>query len=215
MQDTALSSASRVLAVVVRHGRTALNDPANPKLRSWEDVPLTDEGRADIQVAANKLKIYAPKMIYSSDLSRDAESAFLMAEILGNIPYETDFALRTADMGSLGGKPEKDVQATVRRWYENPSMPAPNGETRTNFRRRFFGFFDPKVELAREVRAFRPTIFLTHGRIPAELDMDYNGIPVERAQIPMPGGYGVIRSNVNGMDSFELIGETENILADA
>jgi broad specificity phosphatase PhoE len=203
-----------VLAIVVRHGRTAFNDPANPKMRAWEDVPLTDDGRADIQLTANKLKIYAPKMIYSSDLSRDSEGAFLMAEILGNIPYETDFALRTADMGSLGGKPEKEVVESVRRWYENPSMPAPNGETRTNFRRRFFAFFDPKIELAREVRAFRPTIFLTHGRIPAELDIDYNGALPEEAEIPMPGGYGVIRSNVNGMDSFELIGETEPILAD-
>jgi broad specificity phosphatase PhoE len=197
----------------VRHGRTALNDPKNPKLRAWEEVPLTDEGRAEIQLTANKLKIYSPKMIYSSDLERDTESAMLMAAILGNIPYETDFCLRTADMGTLSGKPEAGLSDFITRWYTAGEQ-APSGETRPQFRKRMWKFMEPKIELAREVAAFRPTIFICHGRIHAEFDMDYNHKLPEDAMIPMPGGFGVLRSNIDGIDTFENIGETERMLTD-
>lgn len=184
-------------------------------MRAWEDVPLTDEGRRDIQLTANKLKIYSPKMVYSSDLGRDAESAMLIAEILGNIPYETNFALRTADMGALTGMAEKDVEDRMLRWYQNPYEQAPSGESRGNFERRVWAFLEPKIELARGVAAFRPTVFVTHGRIQAYLDSYYNMKLPEEASMTMPGGFGVIRSNQSGLDSFELIGETEPILVDA
>ena len=210
-----MPTASRVLAIVVRHGKTGLNDPARPKLRGWEDVPLTDEGRQDIQLTANKLKIYSPKIVYSSDLSRDTESGMMIAHILGNIPYETDFALRTADMGLLSGMLEADIAARVLRWYQYPNEPAPSGETRSHFERRVWRFAEPKIELAREVAAFRPSVFVTHGRIQAMFDAHYNMKAAENASMPMPGGFAVIRSNGNGLDSFEIIGESEPILTDA
>lgn len=214
MPFDSLSGASRVLAIVVRHGRTKLNDPRNPRLRAWEEVPLTDEGRRDIQLTANKLKIYSPKLVYSSDLERDTESAMLIAEILGHVPYETDFALRTADMGSLTGQPEADIEDRVVRWYRNPGEPAPNGESRQTFERRIWKFMEPKIELAREVAAFRPTVFVTHGRIQAYLDSYYNMRTPEDGWMTMPAGFAVIRSNQSGLDSFELLGETEPILHD-
>jgi broad specificity phosphatase PhoE len=192
-----------------------MNDPERPRLRAWQDTPLIDEGRADIQLTANKLKIYAPKIVYSSDLGRDTESAMLIAEILGNIPYETNFALRTADMGQLTGMAEKDILSRIRRWYENGGEPAPGGgEARFGFERRVWQFLEPKIELARMVAAFRPSVFVTHGRIEAYLDSYYNMKAPEDGLMPLPGGYGVLRSNPSGLDSFELIGETEPILTD-
>lgn len=214
MRNSSLPPISRVIAIVVRHGSTGLNDPRNPKLRAWEDVPITDEGRAQIQLTANKLKIYSPKIVYSSDLSRDSESAFLMAEILGNIPYETDFNLRTSDMGTLSGKPEQEILSVVRHWYQDPSWRAPSGESLNNFARRLWQFWEPKTELAREVPAFRPSIFLTHGRIPAYMDSYYNRKPYDEGMMPFPGGYAVLRSNPSGMDTFEIVTEREPILAD-
>lgn len=198
----------------MRHGKTGLNIAKRPRLRAWEDPPLCDEGRADIQVSANKLKIYKPKMIYSSDFQRDTESAMLMAEILGNIPYETDYALRTADVGTLSGMLEEDVAARVLRWYQNPWEPAPGGESFNQFAKRFWKFYEPKLELAREVAAFRPTIFLTHGRIIAYLDSTYRGIPPEEGIMSVPGGYGIVRSNMDGRDSLEFAGETEPVQED-
>lgn len=191
-----------------------MNTAKRPRLRAWEDPPLTDEGRADIQVAANKLKIYKPKIVYSSDFVRDTESAMLCAEILGNIPYETDYALRTADVGTLSGMLEKDVMARILRWYQNPNEPAPSGESFNQFARRFWNFYDPKLELAREVDAFRPTLFLTHGRDIAYLDSYYRGIPPEDALMPVPGGIAVIRGSLEGRDEMEFLGGTEPVQSD-
>jgi len=198
----------------VRHGHTGLNDPAHPRLRAWENAPLEDEGRAQIQLTANKLKIYSPKIVYSSDLARDSQSGMMIAEILGNIPYEMDFGLRTADMGTLTGMKEEDVMDRVRRWYERPSEPAPSGDSFNGWARRYWGFMEPKLELARDVAAFRPSVFVTHGRNLAYLDSIYRGVPQDEAVMPYPGGYGTIRSNPEGIDDWKIYGETEPILAD-
>src|SRR6267154_3434386 len=214
MPRDSLPPSGRVIALLVRHGKTKLNIAKRPRLRAWEDPALTDEGRMDIQMAANKLKIYRPKMIYSSDFRRDSESAFLIAEILGNIPYETDFALRTADVGTLSGMLEDDVKERVMRWYQNPSEPAPSGESFNQFAKRLWRFYEPKLELAREVDAFRPTIFLTHGRDIAYLDSYSRGVPPEDAIMPVPGGIAAVRSTTDGRDALEFLGETEPVQKD-
>ncbi len=209
MQRDSLPPTSRVLALVVRHGRTGLN--ARKRLRAWEDPPLESEGELDAYMAANKIKIYRPKIVYSSDFRRDTGTAFIIAEVNGNIPYETDFALRTADVGTLSGMKEDDARARVLRWYQNPWEPAPSGESRNDFEKRFWKFYEPKLELAREVEAFRPTVFVTHGRDIAYLDSYYRGIPGEDALMPMPGGIAVVRGTLDGMDSLEFLGETEPV----
>src|SRR5215467_5125260 len=127
MLNTSLPPAGRVLALLVRHGRTSLNK--RRVLRAWEDVVLEPEGEADAYMAANKLKIYKPKMVYSSDLKRDTQTAFIIAEINNNIPYETDYALRTADLGQLSGMKEDATRERLMQWYQNPWEPAPSGET--------------------------------------------------------------------------------------
>jgi broad specificity phosphatase PhoE len=215
MPNDSLPPVSRILALVIRHGQTAFNDPKNPRLRAWEEIPLTDEGRANVQITANKIKIYSPKIIYSSDLGRDSETAMMIAELLGNIPYETDFALRTANMGTLSGLPEKQAHERVERWYDNPTEPAPSGESLHAYEKRTWKFIGPKVDLAREVPSFRPTAFVTHGRTIALLDSYYNIKRAKDALMPVPAGVAVIRSNVNGMDSLEFLGETEPVQTDA
>ena len=214
MPNDSLPPSSRVLALVVRHGETELNDPNRTRLRAWENPSLTDQGRASIALTANKMKIYSPKLVYSSDLVRDSQSAMLIAEMLGNIPFEIDFALRTADMGTLSGMLEKEVRPRVLRWYQNPGEPAPGGESRNQFEKRVWNFMEPKIELARGVAAFRPTVFVTHGRICAYLDSYYGMKPPESALMPITGGFCVLRSNFDGIDTFEILGETEPIQSD-
>lgn len=213
MPNDSLPPIDRILALLVRHGRTQANE-GNPKLRAWEDFPLDAHGKLDAQMAGQKLKFYKPKFIYSSDLARDTETAMIIAEICGNIPYETDFALRTADMGTLSGMPEEAARARVLRWYQNPGEPAPSGESRHNFEIRFWTFFERKLELARQVAAFRPMVFVTHGRDIAFLDSYYSGAPAEKARMPLPGGSAVVRSNLDGVDSLEFLGETEPVQKD-
>ena len=214
MPGNSLPPSSRVLALLVRHGRTRANEGSNPRLRAWEDYPLDDNGKLDAQMAGQKLKFYKPKMVYSSDLQRDTETAQIIAEICGNIPHDTDFAFRTADVGVLSGMPELEVRDRILRWYRNPSEPAPSGESFNNFSRRFWRAYEPKLELAREVAAFRPTVIVTHGRNVAYLDSTYNSVSPENAVMPMPGGIAVVSSNQDGMDSMEFLGPTEPIQED-
>jgi broad specificity phosphatase PhoE len=184
-------------------------------LRAWEDVPLNPDGEKDAFIAANRLKFYKPKMVYSSDLQRDFRTAIIIAEVNGNLPYETDFALRTADVGSLSGMKEDQVRARILRWYQTGNEPAPSGETFNQFALRFWRFYEPKLELARGVAAFRPSVFVTHGRNIAYLDSVYRRIPPEDALMPMPGGIAVVRSNQDGMENLEFISDTEPVQEDA
>lgn len=214
MPTTALPPHEYVIAVLIRHGRTKLNNPRAPKLRAWDNVPLTDDGKVDIMLAAKRTKIYKPKMVYASDLARDSESALLYAELLGNIPMEMDFALRTADMGTLTAMSEEDTAPRVLRWYQRPTEPAPGGESLNQMAKRLWRFMEPKLELARESAAFRPMTFFTHGRPIAYLDSYYRGIPPEDARMPLPGGAAIIRASFDGVDTMEFLDETEPILSD-
>jgi broad specificity phosphatase PhoE len=212
MPETSLPPTNRVIALLVRHGRTPFNETG--KLRAWEDVPLEPEGEMDAYLAANKIKIYRPKMVYSSDFARDSKTAMIIAEVCGNIPYEVDFALRTADVGALSGKTEDETRDRILRWYQNPWEPAPSGESFNQFERRFWKFYETKLELAREVAAFRPIVFVTHGRNIALLDAYYRQISPENGLMPLPGGIAVVRSNFDGVDSLEFITETESVCTD-
>jgi 2,3-bisphosphoglycerate-dependent phosphoglycerate mutase len=213
MLNTSLPPTPRILALLVRHGRTPLNDKGI--LRAWEDAPLSPDGELDAYLVARKLLFYKPKMVYSSDLQRDSKTAFIIAEVNNNIPYETAFALRTADVGSLSGMKEDAVSDRVLRWYQRPYEPAPSGESFDQFALRMWKFYEPKLELARDVAAFRPSVFVTHGRNIAYLDSVYRSIPPEEARIPIPGGFAIVRSNENGMDSMEFMTETEPVQTDA
>jgi|SRR5215831_19033769 len=213
MLNPALPSARRAIALLVRHGRTSLN--AKKRLRGWEDVPLEAAGEGDAYLAANKLKIYKPKMVYSSDLQRDTQTAYIIAEVNNNIPYESDFALRTADVGVLSGMKEDEAYDRILRWYQMPWEPAPSGESFNMWARRYWGFYEPKLELARTVSAFRPSVFVSHGRNIAYVDATYRGIPPEQGRMPYPGGVAVVWSNHDGMDSLEFLTGSEPVLEDA
>ena len=204
---------SKPLLFIVRHGHTDLNSRA-PKLRAWVDVPLNEEGEIDAQMAANKLAKYNPQMLYHSDLMRDTQTANIISQMLGNIPFEPDFRFRTADMGELSGQPENEVRERVLRWYQNPFEKAPGGESYTNFLNRFMEGIEEKLEIARSCEAFCPTVVVAHGRNLAALHSVYAMIPPEQADMALPGGIAVIRSNPDGLDSFEFLDGTEPVQED-
>lgn len=214
MPSDTLPPNEQVLALLIRHGATKLNDPQKPRLRGWDNPPLNDEGRFAVLLTANKTKIYRPKMVWSSDLARDSESAILYAELMGNIPYDMDFALRTSDMGTMTAMPEEDVRERVLRWYQRPYEPAPGGESFNVWSRRYWLFLEPKIELVRESPAFRPIAFFTHGRNIAYLDSYYRGIPPEEGRTSKPGEAAILKSTYEGQDFLEFLGETEPIATD-
>ncbi|MDQ3628988.1 MAG: histidine phosphatase family protein [Actinomycetota bacterium] len=67
--------------VLWRHGRTAWN--AYGRIQGQTDVPLDDVGRAQARDAATRLASLSPTFILSSDLSRAADTATALAELVG------------------------------------------------------------------------------------------------------------------------------------
>lgn len=202
------------LVLVVRHGKTALNDPKNPRLRAWENPPLSREGQLDAQLAAQTIKKYAPQMVYSSDLARDAETGLIISQELGNIPFDIDYDLRTADMGDLSGEREDDVEELVDKWYTQPWWPAPGGESNNDFLRRFYPAFDRKFALAKDVESFRPSVVVTHGRNCAALHARCAMIPQIQAQMPFPGGAMSVYLDERGDMQVDFLTGSEPVHAD-
>ena len=196
----------------MRHGRTVANEKGIT--RAWEDVPLDENGRLDAQVAGNKLKIYRPKMVYSSDLSRDTQTAEIIALLCGNIPLEVDYGLRTANIGTLSGMKTAAIRDRTIYWYTHTQEEAPSGVAFADWGKQFMAAMEPKIELARELEQFRPTVVVSHGKNLAYLDHYYNGVAPEAARMAMPGGFGVIYGNPNGIDTFEFMGPTEPVIED-
>jgi broad specificity phosphatase PhoE len=83
----------------MRHGQTDAN--LGGQIQGQNDVPLNDTGRAQATMALGKIVPLGIKRIVSSDLSRAAETAGIIASQL-NITVEYDPRLREYNFGDLG-----------------------------------------------------------------------------------------------------------------
>lgn len=209
--DSSVLSPGTVIAIGVRHGRTKDNSPSHPKLRAWANPPLNRLGELDAHIAASKIAAFRPKIIYSSDLDRDVQTANIISKAL-SIPHEVDFGFRTADMGEWTEMAEDKVADQVMGWYRNPWQEAPSGESYNTFTKRLFGTLDPLLNLAIESEAYRPIAFATHGRDLAALDARYNLLLPEKAKMPFPGGVLIIRHGIE--PNLEFLTETEPVQKD-
>jgi probable phosphoglycerate mutase len=82
--------------VLLRHGRTEWNDAG--RAQGHFDVPLDSEGEAQAKAVAPVLAAYSPVAIWSSDLSRAAQTAAAVAAEAGLEPV-LDSRLREFDVG--------------------------------------------------------------------------------------------------------------------
>lgn len=204
---------SRLLIIGVRHGRTEANEGSNT-LRAWEDYPLSRNGELDADLAGNKIRQYIPTVIYHDDLIRTMQTANRISTVLGNLPTEVDYELRTADMGEWGGQPEKEVEDQVRQWYLNPWTPAPSGESYYSFTDRFYPAFDKKLDLSRRVNGYNPVVVVMHGRNFASLQSRYQFLSAEKAIMPLPGGVALFRDSYGQGITIDYLGKTEDVLTD-
>ncbi len=94
--------------VLLRHGETTHNAAG-----IWQgqlDVPLNDHGRVQAAAAAVALATRPVARIVSSDLVRAAETAHIVAEVLGR-PVALDARFREIEAGQWQGRTSAEVQA--------------------------------------------------------------------------------------------------------
>ncbi|MCS6845218.1 MAG: histidine phosphatase family protein [Caldilineales bacterium] len=95
--------------LLLRHGETEWNLTGR-----WQgqaaDTPLTDLGRQQARIVAQRLRSYPIQAIYSSDLARAFETAQIVGEALGLAPIPEP-GLRESDIGAWMGLTWEEIVA--------------------------------------------------------------------------------------------------------
>lgn len=94
----------------IRHGNTDWN--IERRAQGQKDIPLNETGRKQADALAKRLQHEAWEVIYSSDLSRAAETAKAVATVLG-LEVHKDIRLREKSWGQLEGT---TIEDRVKKW---------------------------------------------------------------------------------------------------
>ena len=90
----------------IRHGQTDWN--VQGRWQGFTDIPLNETGRGQAHALAKRLASWPLDVIYSSDLSRAAETAAILAAPHGLTPILTP-AWRERGLGALEGMTAEDI----------------------------------------------------------------------------------------------------------
>ena len=124
--------------VLWRHGRTRWN--AAGRAQGQTDIGLDDLGRAQAAAAAPILASLGPTAIVSSDLSRAADTADVLAKLTG-LAVTRDPAFREIDFGEREGltwaESYERFPEEMRRWWAGEDVRISGGETRSETAERF------------------------------------------------------------------------------
>jgi broad specificity phosphatase PhoE len=93
--------------LLIRHGETDWNRLQIPQ--GHIDVPLNHEGCAQAHALAKRLRDWEVHAIYTSDLSRAAETAAILGRTLGLVPIPAA-SWREIDLGGWGGLPDAELK---------------------------------------------------------------------------------------------------------
>ncbi len=96
------------IVLLARHGETA--DNAAQRFQGRRNPPLNDRGREQAAELAEALRGEGVAALWASPLLRAAETAQIVAEVLG-LAVQTDDRLREIDVGDWAGRPYAEVMA--------------------------------------------------------------------------------------------------------
>lgn len=154
--------------VLVRHGQSQWN--LENRFTGWEDVPLTDQGRAEAKRAGELLKAHGVRFdqAFTSDLSRARNTLAIILGVLGqeDLSVEKDKALNERHYGTLQGlnkaeTAEKYGAEQVHIWRRSYDVPPPEGESLKDTAARTLPYLNAKILPA--VQAGKNVIVAAHG----------------------------------------------------
>ena len=103
------------MILLARHGETDDNAPP-ARVQGWRDVPLNDRGREQARRLAATAAAHAPRVIWTSQLSRARETAEIVAAELG-LDVHVDERLAESDRGAWEGRSIDDIRRSEpERW---------------------------------------------------------------------------------------------------
>lgn len=146
--------------ILVRHGQTDWNSAR--RLQGASDIPLNDTGREQARDAAERLATLlqddVPEVV-SSDLSRAAETADIIAARVGAAPVRRSTALRERSFGVAEGMLLADY---VERWGSLHDADPPGAEPMSALTSRAIQGVSDAVAAA---RGDAPLVIVSHGAV--------------------------------------------------
>lgn len=148
-------SDKRLIAILVRHGDTDVND-AN-QFRSRLDPPLNSKGVSQAEAVAKAIKDSGAevKKVIAGPLLRTVQTADIIAEQYG-LPVEQDRGLISWSLGFMSGQDKEEYKELLDYYIDNPKSVPPKGESLDDLEQRTFEFFE------RNLRNDELTVFTTH-----------------------------------------------------
>jgi len=145
--------------LLVRHGETDYNQQ-----RRWQgqlDTPLNENGRKQAQALAKKIIEYSVDAIYSSDLSRAAETATILASAL-ELPVIPEPRLREMHVGIFQGLNREQIHQQypyeMHCWTNDDTYVPHGGESRAQLQLRAYEALQELMQ-----KKHRTLLLVTHG----------------------------------------------------
>ncbi len=147
--------------LLVRHGETAWN--AEGRVQGHQNSRLSERGREQGRLVAERLSALKVEAVYSSDLGRARETAEMVAKLHG-LTVKPAFALRERNYGVLEGKTLDEAGRTQGIWFmawqsDRLHHAPPGGENHADMCHRV-------IEALRAISAAHPgrtVVVVTHG----------------------------------------------------
>jgi len=148
-----------MLVYLIRHGQTQFN--ADGRVQGWLDVPLNESGHDQARRLAQRLSAQAIDLIFTSPLSRAADTARALAEA-SNFRLVYDERLREYNMGDWTGKTGDEIAASsLELGLDDPLIPIPGGESAMDMRNRVSAFVKELAQ--RHSKTLNRVAVVSHG----------------------------------------------------
>lgn len=175
--------------VLIRHGETVGN--SKERFHGSSDIPLSDEGRAQMRVVARSLSGEVFDLVVASPLRRSWESAQILA---GVAPVRLENGFREIDFGRWEGMTAQEIEAADPSAYQDwrsrrEGFEYPSGELRKAFRERVIS----GLERVRQSGATSALLVVHKGVIRTVVE-HLQGEPLEDGTPPLGGCVSLTRA---------------------
>ena len=150
--------------ILIRHGESTWNQER--RIQGNSDPGLSDRGRAQAALLADRLKGRPFAGLHTSTLRRALETAAVLGDALGLDPQPAD-GLREINLGTWEGRTAAEIRTdwgdTYDRWLDRPldATAPPGGEALRSFQQRAVG----ALEQIRTAHLDGDLLVVTHGGV--------------------------------------------------
>jgi broad specificity phosphatase PhoE len=194
---------------LVRHGQSEGNITRTNE--GWADGALTQHGREQARLVAERFKDVSIDRIISSDLSRARTTAQAIAAHHPHVPFEIDASLREWNIGSYEGSPYgavfREMDAAS---YGRLDHPIEGGETIRAFKERVAKTIDSIIASHGD----ETVIVVTHGGFILNALLYLLDVPDERFAEFDPENTGVAYLTIEDTVSVRYLNDTSHLSED-